>query len=68
MRTDANRDGVFVNTALTQARITSSLVERTGWNYGNRAYVLHHGLGGRLNGPIDSPVSSCISCHGRAGT
>ncbi|ALN90947.1 hypothetical protein [Lysobacter gummosus] len=68
VRTDANRDGVFVNTALTQARITSSLVERTGWNYGNRAYVMHHGLGGRLNGPIDSPVSSCISCHGRAGT
>ncbi|MGH8080058.1 MAG: hypothetical protein ACREP7_05745, partial [Lysobacter sp.] len=54
-------------TALTQARINSFLVERDGWNYANRAYVLHHGLGGRLNGPIDSPVSSCISCHGRAG-
>ncbi|MGO1068149.1 hypothetical protein [Lysobacter sp. CA199] len=68
VRTDANRDGVFVNTALTQVRINSTLVERSGWNYANRAYVLHHGLGGRLNGPIDSPVSSCISCHGRAGT
>lgn len=67
-RTDIGRDGVFVNTRLSQARITSSLVEQTGWDYGNRAYVRHHGLGGRVNGPIDSPVSSCISCHGRAGT
>lgn len=67
VRSEANRDGVFINTRLTEARLTSSLVEQPGWDYGNRAYVRHHGLGGRVNGPIDSPVSSCISCHGRAG-
>ncbi|ROU05548.1 hypothetical protein [Lysobacter enzymogenes] len=68
VRTDAQRNGVFVNTALTQARINGFLVEQPGWDYGNRAYVRHHGLGGRVNGPIDSPISSCVSCHGRAGT
>ncbi|QQP96677.1 hypothetical protein [Lysobacter enzymogenes] len=68
VRTDAQRNGVFVNTALTQTRINSFLVEQPGWDYGDRAYVRHHGLGGRVNGPIDSPVSSCVSCHGRAGT
>ncbi|SDY95589.1 hypothetical protein SAMN04487939_11018 [Lysobacter sp. yr284] len=68
VRTDAQRNGVFVNTALTQSRINGFLVEQPGWDYGNRAYVRHHGLGGRVNGPIDSPISSCVSCHGRAGT
>lgn len=63
-----NQDGVFVNTALSESRINSLLVEQAGWEYGGRAYVRHHGLGGRLNGPVDNPVSSCISCHGRAAT
>jgi hypothetical protein len=63
-----NRDGVFVNTKLTETRINSALVEVADWDYGPRAYVRHHGLGGRLNGPVDNPVSSCISCHGRAAT
>jgi hypothetical protein len=63
-----NRDGALVNTALKETRVNSLLVEVPDWDYGNRAYVRHHGLGGRLNGPVDNPVSSCISCHGRAGT
>jgi hypothetical protein len=31
------------------------------------AYALGHlGYAGRLNGPVDNPVSSCISCHSTA--
>lgn len=67
-RSFINRDGVFVNTNIKQSRINSFLVERVGLEYGAHAYVRHHGLGGRLNGPVDNPVSSCISCHGRAAT
>jgi hypothetical protein len=26
----------------------------------------HVGFGGRLNGPVDNPVSSCLSCHSTA--
>lgn len=63
-----NRDGVFVNTRLKESRLNSSLIEKDDVDYGKRAFVRHHGLGGRLNGPVDNPVSSCISCHGRAAT
>jgi hypothetical protein len=59
--------GAFINTELSETRINSSLVENSNWNYKDRAYVRHYGIGGRLNGPVDNPVSSCISCHGRAG-
>jgi len=31
-----------------------------------RALVTHLGWEGRLNGPVDNPVSSCLSCHGAA--
>jgi hypothetical protein len=27
------------------------------------AFADHHGRGGRLIGPVDNPVSSCLSCH-----
>jgi len=30
------------------------------------ARIYHVGLGGRLNGPVDNKISSCISCHGKA--
>ena len=63
-----SRDGVFVNTRLKESRLNSFLVEKSGVEYGKRAFVKHHGLGGRLNGPVDNPVSSCISCHGRAAS
>jgi hypothetical protein len=26
----------------------------------------HHGYQGRLNGPVDNPISSCLSCHATA--
>ena len=26
----------------------------------------HLGMGGRMNGPVDNPVSSCLSCHSTA--
>jgi hypothetical protein len=66
VRAMMNRTGAFVNTRLKETRINSSLVEVADWSYGKRAYVRHYGLGGRLNGPVDNPASSCISCHGRA--
>ena len=28
----------------------------------------HTGWLDRLNGPVDNPISSCLSCHGRAGS
>lgn len=33
---------------------------------GDAARMYHLGLGGRMNGPVDNKISSCISCHGRA--
>lgn len=29
-------------------------------------WTMHTGLNGRLNGPVDNPKSSCLSCHGTA--
>jgi hypothetical protein len=29
----------------------------------NKAVKLHRGYQGRLNGPVDNPRSSCVSCH-----
>ncbi len=31
-----------------------------------QGFVRHLGMGGRMNGPVDNPVSSCNSCHARA--
>jgi len=33
-----------------------------------RGYPNHRGAGGRLNGPVDNPKSSCLSCHSTAET
>lgn len=30
--------------------------------------MIHLGYGGRLNGPVDNPISSCLSCHATAKT
>lgn len=62
-----NDAGVFVNPALKDGFLNPDLIGP--WDPGNPAKVrlVHAGLGGRLNGPVDNPVSSCISCHGRAG-
>ncbi|WP_143206233.1 hypothetical protein [Singulisphaera sp. GP187] len=64
-----DRDGSFSNPYLKQSALNPALIEpAAGTDWGNRAYLRHFGLGGRLNGPVDNPASSCISCHGRAGT
>jgi hypothetical protein len=59
-------EGAFHNPDLRQSYLNQSLIEAKGRTYTNEAYMRHHGLGGRLNGPVDNPISSCISCHGRA--
>ena len=59
---DLNKDGAFVNRELNESYLNESLINKS--NKG--AYVLYHGLGGRLNGPVDNVLSSCISCHGQA--
>lgn len=64
---DLNTDGAFVNDELTESYINASLLEKSNYQYTNEAYIKYHGLGGRLNGPVDNPISSCISCHGQAG-
>ncbi len=53
------------NPSLKQSVINQSLVGEDG-KTGNQAYVTHLGMGGRMNGPIDNAISSCISCHARA--
>lgn len=64
---DLNKDGAFINKELKETYINASLIEETNRVYTNEAYIRYHGLGGRLNGPVDNPVSSCVSCHGQAG-
>jgi len=62
------KQGSFINPRLRSTVINHELLEpSTGTDWRDRAYVRHHGLGGRLNGPVDNLSSSCISCHGRAG-
>lgn len=61
---DLNRDGAFINRELTESFINPALIGSKENYYA--AFLKYHGLGGRLNGPIDNPVSSCISCHGNA--
>lgn len=61
------KSGSFINPYLRQTVLNHELLEPEGVReWGEHTYVRHHGLGGRLNGPVDNPSSSCISCHGRA--
>lgn len=64
---DLNKDGAFINKELKETYLNASLIEDKNRVYTNQAYIRYHGLGGRLNGPVDNPVSSCVSCHGQAG-
>lgn len=64
---DLHKDGAFINKDLKESYINASLIEVPGKKYTNQAYMRYHGLGGRLNGPVDNPISSCVSCHGQAG-
>ena len=60
------RDSAFVNRDMAQTYINSSHVYNSNRRYTNEAYMIYHGLGGRANGPIDNPISSCYSCHSQA--
>ncbi len=53
------------NPSLKQSVINQKLLGEDG-KTGKQAFVTHLGMGGRMNGPVDNPISSCISCHGRA--
>lgn len=55
------------NPSLKQSVINQELLSPDG-KEGNQAFVMHLGMGGRMNGPVDNPISSCMSCHGRAAT
>jgi hypothetical protein len=61
-----NREGAFVNPYLKQTYLNEKLIATSEMALGNKAYMTHHGLGGRLNGPVDNPISSCISCHSKS--
>ncbi|MBC7966181.1 MAG: hypothetical protein H7Z17_09675 [Fuerstia sp.] len=65
--TDMKRPGVFVNPDLKGGSLNADLIGD--WDPANpkKVRLVHAGLGGRLNGPVDNPISSCMSCHGRAG-
>jgi hypothetical protein len=64
-----DREGSTLNPFLKESALNASLTEPpANDDWGHRAYLRHLGLGQRLNGPVDNPFSSCISCHGRAGT
>lgn len=66
--TDINKEGAFVNKELKESYLNAYLIQDPKKTYPeSRALMLAHGLGGRLNGPVDNPISSCISCHGHAG-
>tara|TARA_R110002096_G_scaffold265299_1_gene458757 strand:+ start:5622 stop:7103 length:1482 start_codon:yes stop_codon:yes gene_type:complete len=67
VKSDLNKDGAFVNKDLKETYLNPNLIEDKTKTYTNQAYVKYHGLGGRLNGPVDNPISSCISCHGQGG-
>lgn len=58
--------GAVLNPDLQQGWVNPALAQPSGDP--RAAYVTHFGLGGRGNGPVDNPVSSCISCHARAAT
>jgi hypothetical protein len=55
------------NPSLQQSAINQDLLLSNGQKRKpNAAFVTHLGQGGRMNGPVDNPISSCMSCHGRA--
>lgn len=62
-----NDEGAFINPDLKENWLNSELIYSETDNNPNKAYVKTHGVGGRLNGPVDNPVSSCMSCHGNSG-
>lgn len=60
-------NGAFINPKLKETWLNKELIGKPASPNSQKAYVQHHGVGGRLNGPVDNPISSCVSCHGQAG-
>ena len=58
------REGAFNNDDLKDTILNQDLIAGPD-HPANAARMTHFGLGGRLNGPVDNPISSCMSCHGR---
>lgn len=55
------------NPSLKQSIVNQELLLANNPNRApNAVFVTHLGQGGRINGPVDNPISSCISCHARA--
>jgi len=57
--------GAFTNPDIHESFLNTALIP-TAATPVNAARAMHFGLGGRLNGPVDNPISSCTSCHGKA--
>ena len=51
---------------LTPQQYNNGNRARESWINGNLKIPQHLGWLGRLNGPVDNPESSCLSCHGTA--
>jgi len=66
VKSHINTDGAYINSDLQQSWINPVLTIAPADPSSDQAYVRHYGIGGRLNGPVDSPISSCVSCHGQA--
>lgn len=55
-------DSTYTNKQPTVTRINPNL-QQTAINAKPELPPTHLGWNGRLNGPVDNPVSSCMSCH-----
>lgn len=56
-----------INPSLKQSVINAELLRSNDNNIADNAvFITHLGQGGRMNGPVDNPISSCMSCHSRA--
>lgn len=53
---------------VTAASHAGGMRPNEGWINPGNTMPQHLGYLGRLNGPVDSPRSSCLSCHGTAQT
>lgn len=61
-----HKPGAFINPTLKETVLNPELIAQNDTSNVKKAIMSHHGLGGRLNGPVDNPISSCISCHSKA--
>jgi hypothetical protein len=54
--------------AVTATDVTngSKQIRETWLNPNARSVMQHYGWAGRLNGPVDNAISSCLSCHSTA--